>query len=312
MYNAPVKTTNQSQERIGELFILGYVATFGLYPILANFMTKIMPPVLYAGVSNLITAVFFFVYLLVTKQLKKVMNRRAWLPTLGVTLFSVILAYGLISTGTSKTSGINTSLLLQTELVFTFIICGLFFGEKITLQKTLGAAVALGGAIAILYTGSLHFNTGEIMIVAGSACYPFGNRFAKKALEHTTPLVMLFIRSLIGGVLLVLISFYFDSYSFSAIEYVKQNLPLLLLNGIFVIGITKLLWFEGFKRLELTKAVSIATAEVAVNLLYAFLFLREIPNARQMIGFIVIIVGVFVLTYQRKMRATEMVVPLKD
>jgi drug/metabolite transporter (DMT)-like permease len=307
-----MKTTSQNQERIGELFILGYVATFGLYPILANFMTKIMPPVLYAGVSNLVTAVFFFIYLLATKQLKKVMNRHAWLPILGVTFFNVILAYALISIGTSKTSGINTSLLLQTEIVFTFIICGLFFKEKITIQKTLGAATILAGAIAILYTGSMKFNLGELLIMAGAICYPFGNKFAKKALEHTSPPVILFIRSIIGGCVLILISTFLDTYTMPMADYIKRNWPLILLNGAFVIGFTKLIFYEGFKRMDITKAISLTTAEVAVNLLYAMIFLREIPNARQMIGFVVIIVGVFVLTYQRKARPTEMAVPLKD
>lgn len=308
----PVKSVDQKQARIGEFFILGYVATFGLYPILANFMTKIMPPVLYAGVSNLVTAVFFFIYLLATKQLREIANKKAWLPILGVTFFNVILSYALVSIGTSKTSGINTSLLLQTELVFTLIVCGLFFGEKLTLQKTLGAAVVLSGAVAILYTGSLQFNIGEILIIIASACYPFGNRFAKKALEHTSPPVILFIRSLIGGVVLIFISGFLDTYAMPAADYIKRNWPLIVLNGAFVIGFTKLMFYEGFKRMDISKAISLATAEVAVNLLYAFLFLHEVPSTRQMVGFFVIMVGIFVLTYQPRPEKTEMAVPMKD
>lgn len=131
-------------ERLGELLILCEILAFALFPIVVNYTTKLMPPILFAGLSIIMAGVALFIYMLTKKQLSQLKNIQALKYILAVTLFVIIIPSIFIFTGTSKTSGINTTILLQTEILFAFLICGIFIREKITFQR-------IGGAVMVVF-----------------------------------------------------------------------------------------------------------------------------------------------------------------
>ena len=270
--------------------------------LLVNYITKLMPPILFAGLSTIMAGVALFTYILITKQLFKLKDIQALKYILAVTLFVIIIPSILIFTGTSKTSGINTTILLQTEILFAFLICGVFIGEKITPQRIGGAIIIVIGAIAILYNGTLQINRGDLLIIAGTFFFPIGGIYGKKALKLTTPAVILFVRSILGGTILILISLLFENYQVSFSRYVVDNFKFILLNGVFICGLSRLLWYEGLKRLDISKATSLAMSYPAFSLFYSYIFLKEIPTIFQWIGFMIIFCGIFILTYKRKRR----------
>ncbi|MFA6918135.1 MAG: DMT family transporter, partial [Candidatus Gracilibacteria bacterium] len=205
----------------------------------------------------------------------------------------------LIFTGSSKTSGINTTILLQSEILFTFIIFGLFSIEKITLKKTIGALIVLIGTFFIIYNGSNTVNYGDLLIIAGTFFYPIGNIFAKKALKIAPPSTILFIRSLLGGIVLISLSLIFENQSATIVK-ISNYWPLILLNGIFIYHLSKVLWYEGIKRIDISKAIPISVGGYpAFSLLFAILFLKEIPTIYQLVGFIAVAVGIFILILEK-------------
>jgi drug/metabolite transporter (DMT)-like permease len=287
-------------ERLGESLIICEVLVYALFPIVVNYTTKIMPPILFAGLSTIMAGVALFTYILIDKQLSKLKNIQALKYILAVTLFVIIIPSIFIFTGTSKTSGINTTILLQTEILFAFLICGIFVGEKITPQRIGGAVMVVIGAVAILYNGTFQINWGDLLIIAGTFFFPIGNIYAKKALELTTPAVILFVRSFLGGMILVFISLLSENYQVSLSGYAMDNFEFILLNGALIYGLSRLLWYEGLKRLDISKATSLAMSYPAFSLFYSYIFLKEIPTIYQWMGFIIIFFGVFILTYKRK------------
>lgn len=287
-------------ERLGEILIICEVFVYALFPIVVNYTTKLMPPILFAGLSAITAGGALFSYILIKKQLSKLKNIKALKYILAVTLFVIIIPSIFIFTGTSKTSGINTTTLLQTEVLFAFLICGVFVGENITPQRIGGAVMVVIGAIAILYNGTFHINWGDLSIIAGTFFFPIGNIYAKKALKLTTPAVILFVRSFLGGMVLVFISFLFENYQVSLSVYVMDNLKFILLNGALIYGLSRLFFYEGLKRLDISKATSLAMSYPAFSLFYSYIFLKEIPTIFQWIGFIIIFSGIFILTYKRK------------
>lgn len=290
---------------MGEIFLLSYISVFSLFPVVANYATKAMPPIMFAGASSLVAAVVVFLYLLISGKLKNLFNKKAFPYILGVTLFGIIIPFVFIFTGTSKTSGINTTLLLQTEILFTYIFCWLFFKEKISRRKLIGGVTILIGAIAVLYNGSFKLNLGDFLVIAGVISYPFANRCSKKALEFVDPAVIIAARSIIGGAFLILISLIFEKYTAAPVQILKNYWPIILFNGVFMLGAAKFLWFAGLKRLDISKAVSISIAEPAFGLIYACIFLREIPTFYQLAGVVIIIFGLYLLTLYKKNVAHE-------
>lgn len=301
-----LNVNSRKNERIGELFILAETVLFGLFPIIAGHATRLMPPVLFAGVCTIVAAICLFFYMLVTGQLKNLINKKAFLYILGVTAFVVIIPSIFIFIGTSKTSSVNTAILLQTELLFTFLIYGFFGIEKINLQKIIGAAITLIGATVVLFNGVIGFKLGDILIIAGTLFYPIGNIFAKKALEVSTPARILFIRNIIGGFFLIGISIYFENYNSSINTYVLNNLRDIALAGILIFFISKVLWYEGMRRIDVSKALSIAISAPAFSLVYAAIFLKELPTIYQMMGLFVVMAGLLILTQQKGTHIEEL------
>lgn len=288
--------------RKGELFLLGYLPIFGFFPIITTFMTKIMPPVLFGALSLVLGSLVLLLYLCITKSFQNLFieTRKGIGLILGTTVFNIIVPFLFVFIGASLTSGINTALLSQTELLFTFLICGIFFHELITLQKVSGALLILIGTCAVLYNGTFTLNGGDILIIIAQLCYPFGNRFSKKALATIAPQTLLFARNAIGGAALLGISAVFETWGVSAVKTSMVTIILLIfINGVFIHGISKLLWFEGLKRLDITKAISIIIATPAFSFAYALFFLKEVPTVYQVIGLFVILAGLFVLTRPR-------------
>ena len=291
---------NLSQERIGELMIVGETITYSLFPVIIAHTTKIMPPILFAGASAIVASISVFLYLFFTKQLKDLINKKTIKYSLLVTLFIMIIPSIFIFIGSSKTSGINTTILLQTEILSTLIVFGILSLEKITTKKILGAILVFIGASLIVFNGTFNINPGDIFIIIGASIYPIGNIFSKKTVKIASPSIILFIRSFVGGLILIAISLLFESHP-NAFSSIKANLPIILLTGIVIYHISKIMWYEGIKRIDVTKAIPISVGGgPLLSLIFSIILLKEIPTIFQIIGFILILVGVFTVTLKNK------------
>ncbi len=295
-----------SNERVGELMVGGETVLYSLFPILIAYTTKLMPPILFAGLSTLVAAVALFVYMFVKRETKKIKDLRTIKYAVGVAMFIIIIPAILIFVGSSKTSGINTSILLQSEIFFTFVICGIFTNESITFRKILGAILMAAGALFILFNGTFAVNSGDLLIIAGTLFYPIGNIIAKKALAFSTPSVILFIRSLLGGIVLLIISSQFEKWTLPLEQIISNNYLFILANGVLIYAVSKVFWYESIKRIDISKAILISIgAYPAISLLFAFLFLREVPTIFQTVGLIVILFGIYQIIEKRKKSAYE-------
>jgi drug/metabolite transporter (DMT)-like permease len=298
---------SKRQERIGEMFILSQVALYGLFPVVINYSVKLIPPILYAGISSLVASAFLFIFVVYKKNLKQLFNKKALPYMLGVTLFIIIIPSIFIFTGTKMTSGVNTTILFQVEVLFTFIICGMFCNEKITVQKMLGALVIVIGTILVVYNGTFVLNWGDLLIIIGVFFYPFGNIAAKKALRIVPPTVILFIRSFLGGLALVLFSLAFEKSFNQIVPSFHDYFLYIAINGIVIMFISKVLWYEGLRRIDITKAIPIDMSFPAFSLLFLFIFVQEIPNGYQFIGLIFTMLGVGFITLRRSSKILQFV-----
>ncbi len=271
-----------------------------------------MPPILFAGTSTLVTGIVLFIYLAITKQLGKLRNKKAIIYSLWVALLIIIIPSILIFIGTSKTSGINTSLLLQSEIVFTFILYSLLKYEKITTRRISGAIIVILGTAAIVYNGSASINLGDLLIICGTFFYPIGNIFARKALGVTTTPILLFVRNIIGAPILIGISLMFETYNQPMTYFIANFYPYMLFSGIFIYCISKMLWYEGMRRLETNKAILISVGGYpAISLFFTYLFLHEVPTPYQWVGFSLILVGLIITITKAKKLVTS-TTPLHD
>jgi drug/metabolite transporter (DMT)-like permease len=76
------------------------------------------------------------------------------------------------------------------------------------------------------------------------------------------------------------------------------SLPLLFLNGFFLMGLSKILWIEAIHRVPIAKAISLSAVSPLFTLGFAYSLLGEVPTAFQIAGVIPMIAGVCLLMRQ--------------
>jgi len=282
--------TNQ-QEKIGVIFALTGAAMWGIFPVLVNQGTKSIPPIMFAAITTLFAACGSFIYVALKGKLHELKNIKSYSSLIMITLCIVIIPYILLFVGSSKTSGINSSLLLLSEIIFTLLFTPLI-GEKTTIEKLIGAAGVFIGAVLILYNGNFNLNTGDILIIFSTATFPIGNFYAKKALNDVFPAIILLVRFFLGGFFIFSIALLTESQS-NITTIMSQHWGLILFTGLVLLGIGKIIWYEGLKRLDISKAISLSMTSPLFGLIVLIAFFKEIPSTFQWIGIIIMAIGVY-------------------
>jgi len=149
-----------------------------------------------------------------------------------------------------------------------------------------------------LYNGTLTLNTGDLIIIASTMSYPIGNFYSKKALHAVDPSIIIFVRFLLGGACILLIARLVEP-SVDIAQVLVDHWGLLLFNGVVLLGVTKVLWYEAFKRIDISKAISLAMTFPIFSLAILMIWFDEIPTLYQCIGIVLMAVGVY-FTIKRK------------
>lgn len=300
---SPAMISDLSVQRKGELYVLASCIIWAIFPAMTVFLIATVPPIALAGLTMLSSCVLFAIILTVRNGWSSVWKGTALKYILAGTVINGIGYHGLVFFAMSHTTAGNATIILQMEVFFAFIILSLLMKhEKFQLNHFLGAVLMVLGAFIILgkqTSGTLQ--SGDLIIVLATALAPFGNYFQQRARKEVSAQHILMIRSLLAGsFLLVLSRLLGESFS---VEDAWGVAPMIFLNGFLVMGIAKIFWIEGFIRIPITKANSIAAIVPFFGLIFAYLILGEVPTQWQLLSIVPIVAGVLLL--MRKDRKTE-------
>ncbi len=286
-----------TQQRKGELFLVATALLEGLSPVIIHAGSSKYPPLLFAGICTLLSSIFYYLWVLKNHNFGELLTHKALPYLLGVTLFVVIIPSALFYTGSSMTSGINTAILMQMEIFFMLFMYGFFLRDHtLTFAKIISALLIAFGAMTIVFPGKLSLNMGDGLIILGTVFPPIGNYFAKKAVKLVDSSVILFTRSFIGGVSLLFLSAVFERNYGNPQLILVHALPLILAQTVLVLIMSKICWYEGLKRTDVPKAMSISNMYPAFSLVYAMVLLGEIPTSSQLTGFVIMMIGILGFT----------------
>lgn len=281
---------NQKRETAGIVYGFFGAALWGVFPVFVHRGVQDIPPLTFASLSTLLGAVLSLLWLIKTRRWHEYKNSRIYFPLFIVTLCNTVLSYGMLFIGASMTSGVNTSTLLLTEIIFLMIFSHAI-GEKTTILKAIGALGVFIGAVIMMYQTSAGFRMGDILIVLSTMPYFFGNFYGKKLLTTITPQTIIVFRFFVGGLILFVMAQFFEK-EIAIIPLIKAHPWTLLINGLILLGVGKILWYESFKRLDISKAVLIAMTFPLFSL-GCLLVLGEKITMQQWIGSSIMIIGVF-------------------
>jgi drug/metabolite transporter (DMT)-like permease len=195
--------------------------------------------------------------------------------------------------GLNLTTAADTALLSNGETVFSILFALLLFKEKL---KRIGY-----GAVALILVGVfivttnfhfdsniMHFDLGNIFIIAATALWGLDNNISKIITRHMQISRLVQLKSLIGGgrsllaVLLIGIPFSIQQ---------SQIIPIILV-GVFGFAISLYLYLQAIRRIGVVKASSLLSLSAVFGLIFAAVLLYEPIGIYQLIAVMIMITGV--------------------
>lgn len=283
----------------GELFIIAEAILWSFFPIITILTYSKLSSLSTLAWSTMFSTVFFGVLLVIRGKLIELKNKEVYKYALGTAFFIGWLFYGFYSTGLKFTSAGNASIIALMELFFSYILFNVWKKEELTKKHTWGAVLMLLGAVIILYPKQgLDFHRGDLLILVASACAPMGNYFQQKARKLVSSETLLFLRSLFTFPFFFLLAFILGSKN--GFSQILSSFWILALNGVVLLGLSKIWWIEGINLISVTKANALASIGPLFTLIFAYFILSQKPNFWQFSALVPLIFGLILLTSKEK------------
>lgn len=282
-----------TQEREGELFMVGVAVLESWFPIL-SIVSMSYIGALHTYTYSLIVALFFFIAIMYKRnRFQELQNREAY-KDLVFTSFWITTLFLLIFIGMRYTTAGNMAVIIFLQLLFAYLYFNVFGKEKMDRLHSVGAAIMGIGAMVILLPNDFTFNKGDLLILTAAAIAPLANLYQKRARKHCSSETILGFRTVMGLPFIGALAWYFEP----AVTYEGfiQALPYIFLIGTVIYVLAKILWIESLHRISITKVSALTGLLPVMTLFFAYFYLHEVPTLRQVIGIVPVLIGGYMLT----------------
>ncbi len=295
---------NLSKTKQGDLLIVIQAFLSSFFPIVAVLSYKSVSPMVSLFYSSFFTAGVFLLLYCFRPKWRELLIPGVIKELLYVALIIGVGYYGLFFWGLKYTSAGNASLIALMEIFYSFIFFHVFRKEQLDAGHITGGLLMLLGAVMVLFNKVSSFRVGDLIVLVAAALPPLGNYYQQKLRKKVSSETVLFGRSMLTLPFLGILAFAFRENLSPAI--VSGNFWFLLLNGTIFLGISKIFWLEGIHRISVTKANIISSVSPAFTLLLAVYFLKQYPNWWQLLAFIPLGLGLWMLTKTKPVAEAEM------
>ncbi len=282
-----------TREREGEFLVFGFSFMESWFPILSIVAMSYIGA-LHTYAYSLVIALFFFIAIMIKRDRFKELKNKAAYKDLLLTSFWITLLFLLVFTGMQYTTAGNMAVIIFLQLLFSYLYFNVIGKEKMDRLHLIGAGIMGTGALIILIPSDLTFNQGDLIILIAAAIAPLANFYQKRARIYCSAETILGFRTTVGLPFIALLAWYFEP----AISYESfiSALPSLLVIGILIYVVSKIMWIEALHRISITKVSAMMGLVPVLTLFFAYLYLDEIPQLRQILGIIPVLIGGYLLT----------------
>jgi len=236
-----------------------------------------------------------------TLSLKRLLNipSKDWLL-----LFFRVLVGSLIATSLYRQSlvlaKISNAVFIQ-SIPFTAVLGWVLFKEKVTFKKIMYVGGAYFGVLLIAmkdFSLLTSFGTGELYSLISGMLFSLVFLARKWQSDYLEDKEMTQILLGLSAFVLFLASMVHGD-GFPAINFGLLSIGAVVLNGLLYVFNNYLINY-GFKRVPAVLTGNILTLEAFFGLILAFLFYREFPNAKELLGGLIIVACVIGMNKDEK------------
>ncbi len=281
------------EERKGEIYMLLLSLLESWFPILSIFSIALVGAMFSFAFSVSIAAMIFISLVIYQKKLPELFQKDARKDLL-LTTFFINLLFILAFTGLQYTTAGNMAVIIFMQLFFAYLYFNVFGDHKLSTTHTIGAIIMALGAFLVLIPEDLSLNKGDLIIFISAAIAPFANLYQKRARSYVSSESILAFRNIVALPLLFAIAFIAEPIPSQ--KNLLQALPYILGIGFLVLGLSKVLYIEALHRISITKVSAMLALIPLFTLIFAYFTLQEVPEVRQMLGIIPILIGGYLIT----------------
>ena len=282
-----------TKEREGEFLMLGLALIESWFPILSIVAMSYIGA-LHTYMYSLLIALVFFIILMAKRDRFKELKNRAAYKDLLLTSFWITTLFTLIFIGMQYTTAGNMAVIIFLQLLFSYLYFNVLGKEKMDRLHLIGAGIMGVGALIILIPDDLTFNKGDLLILIAAAIAPIANLYQKRARNYCSSETILGFRTVVGLPFIALLAYIFEAPA--SYENFMSALPSLLVIGIAVYVISKIMWIEALHRISITKVSAMMGLLPVMTLFFAYVYLGEVPELRQILGIVPVLAGGYMLT----------------
>ena len=282
-----------TKEREGELLMLGLTVLESWFPIL-SIVAMSYVGALHTYMYSLAIAFFFYIAIMYKRDRFKELKNRAAYKDLLLTTFWITFIFTLIFIGMRYTTAGNMAVIVFLQVLFSYLYFNVFGKEKMETIHLMGVVIMGTGALIILFPENFEFNKGDWLILASAAAAPIVNLYQKRARVYCSSETILGFRTVVGLPFVALLAYLLEpSVSY---DNFMSALPYLFLIATGVYVVSKIMWIEALNRMSITKLSAMLALLPVMTLFFAYLYLDEVPEFRQMMGIIPVLVGGYLIT----------------
>ena len=242
--------------------------------------------------SSLVSFLLFALLSFFTKSYKtfKKLNVITWAKTVFLGFLGTYLYYILLYFGYKNAKGLEVLVLQYSWPIFIVLLSTVLLKEKLTKKKILSIVIGFLGVIFMLTKGNfaqIHLNNikVDILVIFGAFAFALFSVLSKKVtIDAYTLNTIYFFTATICSFISML------TFSSFKLPNTHSLLPIII-NGLFVNGISYLFWIKALKYAPASFVAPFVFLTPIVSSLYLVLFFGEIFLSIYLVGMILVIIG---------------------
>ncbi|MDU2201765.1 MAG: DMT family transporter [Anaerococcus hydrogenalis] len=270
----------------GELLLFLTSFIWGFAFIAQKLGSEYIPPFTFNFLRNLTAGLFLLIYAFVRKnKTREKMNSITKTATIrgGITTGLVMaIAVSFQQTGVYFTTSGKAGFITSLYVVIVPIIA-IFMGKKVSKKTAIAIILALIGLylLTVKVEDGFSINKGDVLIFIGSLFFAFHilfiDHYSVKSDSVKMSMLQFFVASLVSLFLMIL-------FEKPELDLVIKGIFAILYMGVFSSGLGYTLQIVAQKDTDPTISSLILSLEAVFAALFGFIFLKEVPNERELIG----------------------------
>jgi drug/metabolite transporter (DMT)-like permease len=239
---------------------------------------------------------------------RSLLSKRNLAGFVAISVFGLVPASAFMAWGVARSTASNSALINLTIPVITALLAVAMLGERMTAARWASLFVSLAGVLILsdfdwrhLALTSNTFLLGNILVLLSCTCSSLYNVCSKELLRRFSPVEVLTIGYFLAVLVTIPLLCWIEPFSpQSLLHYSPATWIGLLLLGVFVWGLSMVLWMSLLKRLDVSLASISVYLLPFLGVLISAVFLGEKITGMMVLGGGVTLTGtIFIVSMDR-------------